>query len=152
MKTALKLTWLLALLPVALPAECPLGSIVAKGSSVFGVGRVAFFLSVKYTNTSDKTIVGAKFRPAWVDATADWHYDLEIFTSNATVKPSADRTEKWPEPPSATDARGWVVYPVKLLYQDGSTWQIDPKEASCFGQVMRSKATILTVLPAILPR
>ena len=72
-------------------AQCPLSNISASYDMGRGAG-VTWFRGVTFTNAASKTIVGIKFSTGWVDAVADIHADLEMGTSDETVKPGKTKT------------------------------------------------------------
>ena len=103
-----------------------------------------------YTNNTAKTIVGAKFNAGWMDATADYHHILDVWGSDSKVKPGAHKKERWNPPPESSHNKGWLVAPKKILYSDGSSWQISPEDKTCFDSFLYKGQPPITEAPALL--
>lgn len=136
--------------------ECPVGNIsvgtVILNGQTMRDGGLNWGVSIKYTNSTAKTIVGAKFRAVWLDVTYDPNTTFTVWTADSKVKPGAERREKWQQPPEAIRNKGWVVAPYKIAYSDGSIWQIGASDGLCFGQTTFGEGTPLKAAPALLLR
>lgn len=135
-------------------AECPMGRIIVDRDllSAYRTRNLEIPLAItfKYTNTSGKTIVGAKFRGIWLDSVEDPHITLSAFTSDAKVKPGTTKKEGWLEPPVPDGRRAWLIAPVKVLFEDGTTWEMTDADHGCFGQTWFAKREPLKVAPPLL--
>ena len=110
---------------------------------------------VKVQNISGKEIRGLKVSAAYYDATEDLHTIPVTWNWSSTIKTGAETTLHWKNHTYAgTDFVGWLVVPVKVLFEDGSSWDArDPSvsTAGCYGEYWRTKKhPRLTALPAEL--
>jgi hypothetical protein len=83
-------------------------------------------LEVRYINSTDKVIIGAKFSVDLMDATGDFTEYLTDFTHSARMKPKDRELPEWdltftlnPSTP------GFRVTVKKIAFNDGTTWQDD---------------------------
>jgi hypothetical protein len=131
-------------------AQCPISSIKVDRYPV-PVSGGYLVLTIEYTNSSSKTIVGAKYSGVWIDVVGDVHSTLEAFSSDSKVKAGATKKDKWKEPSYIPkDRKGWLIAPVKILYGDGSSWQTSGSDKNCFGQTLWGKMQPLKEAPELL--
>jgi hypothetical protein len=128
-------------------ADCPLTGMTVQRKSQ-GTIVEPINVQLKYTNASTKTIVGAKFRGVWLDQTNDPMPTFVVWASDAKTKPGAERKEAWQEPRDASLTRGWYVAPIKILYEDGSTWE--EQDHACYAALLPKGAAPRKEPPAIL--
>ena len=110
---------------------------------------------VKVQNISGKDIRGLKVSAAYYDATEDLHTIPVTWGWASPIKAGAEHTIHWENYAYAgTKYIGWLVAPVKVLFEDGSSWDAhDPSvsTAGCYGQYWGNKKhPQLTALPAEL--
>jgi hypothetical protein len=109
---------------------------------------------VKVQNVSGKDIRGLKVQAAYYDATEDMHAVPVAWNWQYAIKTGAETTLHWANTYyHETGFVGWLVLPVKILFEDGSTWDAHALKApesmeGCFGEYWRDKKhPRLTVLP-----
>src|SRR6267378_704121 len=109
----------------ALPAvDSPLTVISARGHDhtqrtiTFSKGP---WTSVEVQNNSDKLIVGEKFRMVVIDSVHDRHQWPETLSSAHKIKPGRKAWLQWEE--LANTERNIEITPVKILFEDGTTWE-----------------------------
>jgi hypothetical protein len=76
--------------------------------------------SVEVQNNSEKLIVGEKFRMVVIDAVHDRHQLPETLSSNHKIKPGKKAWLQWEE--LANTERNIEITPLKILFEDGTTW------------------------------
>jgi hypothetical protein len=128
-------------------AQCPVSNIQLWETLLLndyhGGGPVPALLNLKFTNSTTKMITGIKFSVAWMDAVGDIHSVSEMPISDSKLKPAAAKKLSWRKPVVPISAeKGWLVAPSKVLYDDGSIWQMSPSERGCFGQYHTKLAEI----------
>lgn len=139
-RTSMKLVVLTGLFTVLAAAQCPIEI------TRFGINMNQLLINhstafdLRYTNKTSKVITGMKFRGVWIDAVDDVHTVLSAFTEADRVKAGATKTVGWKEPFGVPeDRKGWFIAPIKVLYDDGSTWQMTEADRGCFGQMWMVK-------------
>ena len=89
-------------------------------------GRGVVSFSIRYRNTTEKVIVGAKFQAAFYDATLDLHEVAETWSTATKVKPGKVGDDDWSD---GYYIRSYGdnadIWPVKLVFADGSVWRYD---------------------------
>ena len=108
---------------------------------------------VKVQNISGRAIRGLKIQAAYYDATEDLHTIPVAWNWQSAIAVGAETTLHWSNSEYHTkDFVGWLVAPLKVLYEDGSTWSAPgtPESmAGCFGEYWRDKKhPRITLLPA----
>jgi hypothetical protein len=152
-----------ALLACACSAQCPLQFLKVDPLVKQGWGRSGRALAshnegrnmppdfeVKVKNSAEQPIRGLKVQASYFDATEDLHRIPMAWNFNSRIEAGAEKTMSWPNE-LYTDKTlvGWIVVPVKILYEDGSTWQASPENLTdCYGEYWRDKKhPRLTKLP-----
>jgi len=109
----------------ALPAvDSPLTVISARGHDrtqrtiTFSKGP---WTSVEVQNNSGKLIVGEKFKLVVIDSVHDRHVWPETLTSDHKIKPGKKAWLQWEE--LANTERNIEITPLKILFEDGTTWE-----------------------------
>jgi hypothetical protein len=88
-------------------------------------------LDFRYLNATDKDIAGIEFGAAYYDSVQEPH--RVVVTGGWKGLRSGYRRESglnisyW----RTTNYSGWTLWPSKILYKDGTTWQIGTDVVSC---------------------
>jgi hypothetical protein len=140
--------------------QCPLkfGKVnpTATGPSLSRVGRKMTDppdFEVRVQNVSGKDVRGLKVQAAYFDATEDLTIIPVEWNWTSGIKVNAEKTLLWQNIYHKTASVGWLVVPVKILFEDGSTWEAKTPDSlvGCFGEYWRDKKHArLTALPAEL--
>jgi len=139
-------------------AQCPLNFIkVAPADNTSGRYVVRNFgnknappeFVVRVENIGGKDIRGLKIQAAYFDATEDLHQVPVAWNWSSVIKAGATTNMVWPnELYRDTAVIGWVVVPVKILFEDGSTWVAFGSTPDCFGEYWHNKKHArLTTVP-----
>jgi hypothetical protein len=124
---------LLAAATIAASAqECPV-----KVFSISAVPNSTLF-SIEYKNLTDKKIKGAKFDATFYDATGGVWGVMDTFIDSGQVKVGKTRYIQW-RMSRTYDAElrgGAEVWPVRILFEDGSVWENDASRM-CLGSDWR---------------
>lgn len=85
-------------------------------------------IQVKVSNVSGKDIRGLKMAAAWFDATEDLHVIPIAWNWTSPIKAGAENTLTWANELYKQETRiGWIVVPIKVLFEDGSKWSAPPR-------------------------
>jgi hypothetical protein len=96
-------------------------------------------LHLLFRNTSSKKIRGILFGAAYYDGDHQAHV-VRILTDEHRIIPSGVmksgdlNISYW----HRTEYAGWAAWPSKILYDDGSSWQIGPNSTACVASYWRS--------------
>lgn len=147
-------------------AQCPLQFLKVDPTVKEGWGRVGRSMAssdmgrtmppdfvVKVKNATTKTIRGLKVQAAYFDATEDLHKIPVAWNSTTEIKALSEKSLSWPNDLYTDRAFvGWIVVPLKVLFDDGSTWEATSQNMTgCYGEYWRSKKRPrLTALPDTL--
>jgi hypothetical protein len=146
----LKILLLVTVASIGAFAQCPLKFIKIEplGSSMEQVNRALsqkgeippVRFNVKVQNTSGKDIRGLKVQAAYFDATEDLHVIPVAWNWERGVKTAAEKTLSWNNELYANTAFvGWIVAPIKILFEDRTTWQATEPMGDCYGEYWRDK-------------
>jgi hypothetical protein len=95
-------------------------------------------LHLLFRNTSGKRIRGIMFGAAYYDGDREAHL-VHILTDEHRIIPSGAvksgdlNISYW----HRMEYAGWATWPSKILYTDGSSWQIGPKSMNCVASYWR---------------
>jgi hypothetical protein len=143
-------------------AQCPLNFVKVDPVVTSSWGRVGRSLAsnqkakdmapdfvVRVENVSGKDIRGLKIQAAYFDATEDLSQVPVAWNWTSSIKAGATVSMNWTnEVYNHTAAVGWVVVPLKILFEDGSTWADFGSTPGCFGEYWRDKKhSRLTAVP-----
>lgn len=98
--------------------------------------------NIKIENNSGKDIRGAKFQAAYFDATEDLHLIPVAWNTTKGIKAGVEQTVSWDNSLYADrnhTAVGWIVVPMKLLFEDGTTWMATEDMQGCYGEYWKDK-------------
>ncbi len=151
---AMKTVTLLMLCAGFARAQCPLSnmSVVLVTTSVRS--GLEYWNAVVYTNATEKTITGIKFSTAWMDAVRDVHANILLSVSDSKVKPGATKTFTYAKWENVVE-KSWLAAPLKVVFDDGTTWERGAADTTCFAQWVNRKAAPsakLTEIPKELLR
>lgn len=91
------------------------------------------FLEVKVANISTKRIRGIKFVTAYYDSTEDLHTLPEAWGWHGTIAPGETKSANWDNNLWQDKAYiGWVVTPVRVLFEDGTKWDSPDAKVGMF--------------------
>jgi hypothetical protein len=109
---------------------------------------------VRVENVSARDIRGLKIQAAYFDATEDLNLVPVEWNWHSEIKMGATKNLSWQnELYSHTAVIGWVVVPIKILFEDGSTWSEFASNPGCFGEYWRNnKHPRLTAVPMQIVR
>jgi hypothetical protein len=105
---------------------------------------------VKVENASGKDIRGLKVQAFHYDATEDLHAVPIAWNWQSSIKAGTEKTLRWENPYYDTGFVGWLVVPIKVLFEDGTSWEAKTADSlgGCYGEFWRSKKhPRLTSLP-----
>lgn len=149
-----------ALASICCYGQCPLKIEIISQNSLMSWANVGVEyekqvreFKVKVQNISGKDIRGLRALTAYYDVTEDLH-TIPVTWSSGFIKTGAETTLHRKNRYGAQI--GWLVVPVKVLFEDGSSW--DARDASvsmagCYGEYWANKKhPRLTALPAELLR
>jgi hypothetical protein len=108
----------------------------SNGSGVHGNDGRMFVLKVK--NESGKDIKGMKFRVAYYDATEDLSDIPGDWQWTDPLKTGAEKSFRWRNDYRKESVVGLKVSPLKVLFEDGSTWE-PAKPLACSLDYWRDK-------------
>jgi len=114
---------------------------MATYESIGGKGYSAHnkFFKLQLRNVSGKDIRGMKFQAAYYDATEELNEIPVEWNWTKAVKDKREESFMWRNELWKQESLiGWVVWPTKILFEDGSSWQADEKHA-CSGEFWRDK-------------
>lgn len=125
--------------PLEFVKVMPTGGGLTKFNQVMGTPKGAPVplprFELKVRNASGKQIRGLKVRAAYFDSTEDLHVIPVSWGASESMKPGATRTLSWENAWADTSSIGWIVSPVKVLFDDGSAWVADEDNLrGCFGE------------------
>ena len=95
-------------------------------------------LHLLFRNASGKKIRGILFGAAYYDGNRQAHV-IQILSDEHRIIPSGIvksgdlNISYW----HRTEYAGWAAWPSKILYDDGSSWQIGPKSMTCVASYWR---------------
>lgn len=110
-------------------------------------------LHLKFRNSTSTKIRGILFGAAYYDGNQVAHV-IEVLTDeHRIIRPGVVKTgdlniSHW----RSTDFTGWAAWPSKILYTDGTSWQIGPNAMGCVVSYWRDGQRPRTLLASdILP-
>lgn len=111
--------------------ECPIAYMKMNSHSIDSTKpyKNDAFLVV-WKNTGDKTITGVKFQAIFVDSVGDRTMSYDRYIDNHKVKVGKTSSNVWDdgfEMRKTNYGRG-QVYPVKVYFEDGTTWENPDQE------------------------
>jgi hypothetical protein len=148
---------IMAVASVCCYGQCPLKFETVTPGTLMTWGNVGKRLAdqipsfkVKVQNVSGTAIRGLKIQAGYWDATEDLFRIPVAWNWNSPIKAGSETTLHWENAIYAhTSYVGWVVTPIKVLFEDGSTWDAHAESmAGCYGEYWRDKKhPRLTALP-----
>jgi hypothetical protein len=133
--------------PAFLDAQNPSCAVRFAGMSVHN-NRIDF----AFSNSSDRTIQNIEFGAALYDSNEQLHRVQVVGDVHKQLR--AGQQAKYDldiKPWKKTGYAAWMLYPSKVLFTDGTSWEMTPEHASCqveqwLKQPSRSPATPLQAL------